>query len=181
MIGAYIVLSAATLILFVLAQDVYVRISYDEELEVSFNFVLLAFTLSQREKKEKKKKKKRNSGKKPGREFYFTLLRRISYYAEGCEVIIKRLCVPRITFGREGLPLPEHDFGWSASLFIAYLDSKATKLTIDDNALTLSPDGKIVIDLSFKSSYFSMILFMIRLWRDYRKNQTKREIENVGK
>ena len=62
MVGAYIVLSAATLILFILAQDVFVRIYYDEELEVSFNFVLLAFALSKKkgEKKPKKEKKKKN-------------------------------------------------------------------------------------------------------------------------
>ena len=167
MAAAYIVLSLITLILFILAQDVYVKICYDEELEVSFNFVLLAFALSKERKN--KKKKTRKPTKKLGREFYFLLLRRVSDYAEDCEVIIKRLAVPSLAFGREGLILPEHDFGWSASLFIAYLDSKATKLTIYDNALTLYPDGKTVIDLSFKSTYFSMLMFMIRLWRDYKK------------
>ncbi len=170
MVGAYIVLSAITLILFILAQDVFVRVYYDEEFELSFNFVLLAFALS---KEEKKKKKKSKSKKKPGKEFYFLLLRRISDYAEGCEVIIKRLSVPQITFGRGDLPLPHHDFSWSASLFIAYLDSKALKLTVSDNALTLSPDGKTVIDISFKSTYFSMLIFMIRLWRDYKKIKTE--------
>lgn len=178
MVGAYILLSAATLILFILAQDVYVRICYDEELEVSFNFVLLAFNLS---KEDEKKKEKKTKKRKLAREFYTLLLRHVSEYAEGCEVIIKRLSVPSISFGRGDLPLPAHDFGWSLSLIIAYLDSKATKLTIDDNALTLIPDGKTVIDIAFKSTYFSMLLFMIRLWRDYKKTKREREIENVGK
>ena len=177
MVGTYIVLSVATLILFILAQDVFVRIYYDEELEVSFNFVLLAFALS---KKKGEKKPKKEKKKKLGREFYFTLLRRISDYAEGCEVIIKRLALPSISFGRGDLPLPSHDFGWSTSLFIAYLDSKATKLTVSDNALTLNPDGKIAIDLAFKSTYYSMLVFMLRLWRDSRKINAK-EKKIVGK
>ena len=178
MVATYIVLSAATLILFILAQDVYVRIYYNEEFEVSFNFVLLAFALSKENGTRKKKKKRRQ---KLGREFYFLLWKRVSDYAEGCEVIINRLSVPQISFGRHDLSLPRHDFGWSASLFIAYLDSKAIKLTISDNALTLNPDDKTTVDLAFKSTYYSMLMFMIRLWRDYRKIKREREIKNVGK
>lgn len=176
MIAAYIVLSIVTLVLFVLAQDVYVRITYDEELRVSFNFVLLALSLSKEDKAKKKKKVKK---KRLGREFYLLLIKHVSEYAEGCEVIVKRLSVPYISFSRGEIPLPRHDFGWSASLIIAYLDSKALKLTIENNGLTLIPDNRTVIDLAFKSTYFSMLYFMIRLWRDYRKTKRERELSDV--
>lgn len=180
MAEAYIILSVITIILFVLAQNVYVRISFDGGLGVEFNFVLLAFVISDKRTKRKKAKKKR--GQSLGRAFYFVLFRRIIDFSEGCEVIVKRLALPSISFGREELSLPTHDFGWSSSLLLAYLDSKATKLTVNDNALTLIPDnGGICIDLVFKSTYFSMLKFLIRLWRDYRKTKREREIENVGK
>ena len=176
----YIVLSFATLILFILAQDVYVRIYYDEEFEVSFNFVLLAFALSKDKDPKKPKAKQKKRKRRLGSEFYFLLLRHISGYAEYCEVTVNRLKIPRISFGRGTLLLPSHDFGWSASLLIAYLDSKATKLTLRDNALILDPDTGTAIDLYFKSTYFNMLKFMIRLWLEYKNHVGKRD-KNVGK
>lgn len=140
-------ISVFLIILLVLVQDISFTLYYDENLkfEIDYSFIRLVLKKGQKIKSPKKRKK---SSKK------FSPLDIIPPIKTALDYVIERstLKISKLHYKTKNLPPDKFSVRYKnvftlISLLAAYLDRKAKKLIIEDNALILISDGENKTDL----------------------------------
>ena len=157
----YIILSVTTIFIFLLTRKVHFRITKNEDLIFSIEFMLfkLEFTKNQGSFEEKTEIE---SGIPPDIDEVFSLISILISYTKKCTITLHKLS---ISLDQPTYTNPMLYFGLRAvvSSFIAYIDSRVEKLTIADNAFILDPDRNFIIDIDIGIGLFNLIILAARL------------------
>ena len=160
----YVILSAATLILFILTRRVHIRVIKKENTIFSVGFLLfkIEFTKSKKAHTEKAAPAESAEGETPV-DFgeIFSLIKSLLHYFGKCTVTVRCLSVPF----SESSPGIYKFFGFRAmiSMALAYIESNVEKLIIVDNAFILSSDGNTQFDVDIGIMLFDLIILILRL------------------
>ena len=140
-----------------------------EGLRVKICFALFSVELSNF--KDGRKRRKDQGGFNP------RIWREISNALEHSEVRIRRVNIPESENADYSDITPRYRYSGLLSAFSAYLDSKARKITVDDNAFILIPDedSKFSLIISMKIRTYRLLGAIHRIWKE------KREKHYVGK
>ena len=145
MAGLFIFLLISFLLFYVFTRTTWVRIIKGEKFKVEIHLPILAIHLINESDDGDKRKKAQNKDEKV---YFFGYLRIITG-------VIARLKNANINVKSIVLPVKSQDFDKSAILrplrqhtlicaFVAYLRTKTDKLVLADNAITLSPDVRVL-------------------------------------
>jgi hypothetical protein len=158
---------------------VWVRIIKKEVLRVEFHLPLLALHLiGNRDKKNKKKKET----EKLSARAYIRVIAGTLARVEDCEVNVKEVTLPCKTDSFSTFTLVK-PFGYQGLIYaiIAYLQTKAKRLTLDDNAIISSPDvKKIHYYVTVKLRLYQLIYALLTFRRGINKEKRARRINYVG-
>lgn len=136
MAGIQIALILSFLLLFVFSREVWVRVIKDERMNIEIHLPLLAICLSSKENSKNKKDSNRISIKA-----YIGIILDVLHQIRDCKVIIKRISLPMDTSSFSSTTLVK-PFAYQGLIYalIAYLKTKVRNITINNNAITSSPD-----------------------------------------
>lgn len=160
----YVILSAATLILFILTRRVHIRVIKKENTVFSIGFSLfkIEFTKNKKSLSEKASLQESAEGETPV-DFgeIFSLIKSLLRYFRKCTVTVRHLAVPI----SESSPGIYKFFGFRAviSVALAYIESNVEKLIISDNAFILSSDGNTQFDVDLGIVLLDLIILILRL------------------
>ena len=135
-------------------------------LRVKIRFALFSVELSNF--KNRKKDKSNND---------LALKRRILHNVlgaiESCDVRIREVRIPKFSSENERYITSRYRYNALFSVIIAYFESKAENLTIDDNAFALISDVDETFSLiiSFKTKTYKLIHTVLRIWMDSKKSK----------
>ena len=180
MAGVLIGLILLFLLFFILTRMVLVRVIKGEYLEVQFHLPLLALFLSNADKKkdgeltEKEVRREKEKDPRLSARAYIRVVAGTLARVKDCELTVKRVILPCKTdnFGSFTLVNP---FGYQGLIYavIAYLQTKAKRLVLEDNAIISSPDVTVThFYLTVKLRLFQLIHALLTLRRGI--NEEKR-------
>lgn len=160
----YIMLSVATVILFILTRRVHIRIRKSETTVFSIGFSLFKIEFTKNaEKSLEAKPLEENSESEVYVDFgdILSLLTTLLHYFQKCTVTIRRLAIP-VLKNNNGM---YRFFVFKAieSMSFAYIESNVEKLIISDNAFILSSDEKFKFDIDLGIILFDLIILTLRL------------------
>ncbi|MBQ8528218.1 MAG: hypothetical protein IJ459_00625 [Clostridia bacterium] len=170
-------LSLPLILLILLTRYTKVRFIVFEGLRVEITFTL--FTLDLTDFGSSKKKKRRPFS------FYRDLISTIADFVEQSEVVLERLAVPRSPrepADRVAYTSP-YRYHIAISSLIAYIEAKAKKLNVRDNAVILIPDGdeELSLILTVKSRLYQVARYAAKIWYLHIKSKKQEERKYVGK
>lgn len=143
MAGIIIFLLISFLLFFILTRKVWVTIIKDKTLKVEIHLPIFALHLTKSNDGDKRKKSDMNE--KISYLGYFRIITCVVARLKKTEIIVKKVILPVKTedFDKSALirPLRQHAF---ICAFVAYLRTKTEKLTLEDNAIILSPDTDVL-------------------------------------
>ncbi len=169
------------LFLFILTRTVWVRVIKEERLRIEFHLPLLALLLISEEKNNKKKKDSKETDKLSVRAYIRAVAGTLARVKK-CEVVIKRVVLPCKIEKFSGFSLVK-PFGYQGLIYsiIAYLKTKAQRLTLEDNAIISSPDIRNTqFYVTVKLSLFNLIFGLLALRRGIYEEKRARRIRYVG-
>ena len=162
MAGIFISMFILVLVFFITTRVVWLNIIKDEKLRVELHLPIIAVYLTKSDKNNKNSKKKK-------RAFTSINYRRIgsliSYAIEKSEIIIKQISFPKKNeeFKRTSFTRPYRNQSAFFALH-AYLNSKAEKLTVYDNAIVLSGDNsELLYNFTVKFRLYHLIYLCLSL------------------
>lgn len=160
----YVILSVATLILFILTRKIHFRVIKSEDTVFSIGFSLFKIEfIKKKNTQEEKPPPIGNAQSEMSVDFgeIFSLIKALLHYFGKCTVTIRRLAMP-ISFVNVGI---YKLFGFKAaiSMAIAYIESNVEKLIISDNAFILSSDENTEFDVDLGIMLFDLIILITRL------------------
>ncbi len=160
----YVILSAATLILFILTRRVHIRVIKMENTVFSIGFSLFKFEFTIKKKIELEETSPIDSAEgEMAIDFgeLFSLIKSLLHYFGKCTVTIRLLAIPisKSSIGIYGF------FGFRAvtSMALAYIESNVEKLIISDNVFILSSDGNTQFDVDLGILLFDLIILIEQL------------------
>ena len=177
MAEAQIILILSFLFFFILTRKIWVRIIKKEILRVEFHLPLLSLHLIGDNNKKKKKETDKLSTRAYIRVIAGTLSR-----VKDCEVIVKEITLPLKTNSFSGMSLVK-PFGYQGLIYaiIAYLQTKAKKLTLNDNAIISSPDvTETQYYVTVKLRLYQLIYALLTFRRGIYEEKRARRINYVG-
>ncbi len=166
------------LIFFVLTRVVWVRIIKKEVLRIEFHLPLLALYLIG--DKDKKKKKKKETEKLSTRAYIRVIAGTLARVRE-CEVNVKEITLPYKADSFSGFTLVK-PFGYQGLIYavIAYLQTKAKKITLEDNAIISSPGiTETHYYFTVKLRLFQLIYALLTFRRGLYEEKRARRIKYV--
>lgn len=174
LIGIIIILF---LIFFVLTRKSRVRIIKNDEWIIEIHLPILALVLVNRRERdgmEIKEEKKRL----PLKSYQF-ILKRVLKFLEKGEITINKISLPEPQgdFNSKTMTRP-YKYGSLVYGLIAYLESKVQRLTVNDNAILLSPDTPLGFDITLTAELYKIInaaLFIIYKIKREKKVKNVRE------
>lgn len=160
----YITLSVTTIIIFLLTRKINLRVIKNENLIFSIGFTLVKIEITKDEEINSNNTMVTSSGEsETSADFseFFSLFTTIFHYFKKCTIIIRRITIP----GRIKNNNIYTHFILQAMLstLIAYIESNVEKLTITNNAFTLSSDGKFEFDINLGIILFDLITLIAKL------------------
>ena len=160
----YIILSVTTIFIFLLTRKVNFRITKNEDLifSIEFMFFKLEFTKKQGSFEVETKEKEIESGISPNMNEIFSLISTLLSYVKKCDVTLRKLVLP-IQHPTYAIPVMLFGIHSFVSSFFAYIDSRVEKLTIIENAFILDPDSEFFIDIDIGMELFNLIILAARL------------------
>ncbi len=169
-----IILISLALIFFILTRTTYVYIKYEKEFSLEFHFVIFSFT-------QKFNKKSKNKG--PAPLFYTSLIRHLNKLLNVSEVKVMQVCISPSskTDSYERLfPIP-YGIGALFSAIFAYFKQNTKKITIEDNAVILTPSStETKIEFRLYTELYNLLILLIKVTFDLIKYRKKRKLSNVG-
>ncbi len=169
-----IILLLIALLFFVFTRTTYVYIYYEKKLQLEFHFVIFSFILKYKEKN--KSRSQITLG------FYSALIKSLLSFSESAEIRVSALRIASHGSGKfERLfPVP-YGIGALISMLFAYLDQKAKKITLDDDAVILTPDAEeTVIKLKLYTEFYNLAYLLFKILLDLKKHRKKRKFLYVG-
>ncbi len=159
---------------FILTRTAYIYIKYKREFCLEFHFVIFSFALKTDERDRSSESLKLA--------FYSSLLKRLSRLIKRSEVRVMRLSLKNQSSDKAELTFPfPYGLGALISMLIAYFENNSKKLTIEDNAIILTPDtSDTEIELRLYTELFNIITALVLLTFDLYKNRKKRKLSYVG-
>jgi hypothetical protein len=175
----YIVLSVATIILFILTRKTSLRIKKLDKTTFSLGFSLFKIEVCYSGKPFDDAKLQDTMGDgeiSASLNEIFSLLTLLLRYFKKCSIEIRHLALP-LSIGGGFYSY----FGFRAliSAIIAYIESNVEKLTIRDNAFILSSDQQLKFDIDLKITLFNLVVLITRLIINVIKIE-RLEKANVG-
>ena len=161
MAGIFILILLSFALFYFLTRTVWIRIIKDENFKIEIHLPLLSLNFTNISSKKSNKK----TGSKINFINYFRIITDIIEKTKNCDLVINRITLPikPEKFSTSTLLLPMGQRALICSV-VTYLGSQTRSLTVQDNAITLSPDiQKLHFYLTVKLRLFQMIytiLFM---------------------
>lgn len=159
----YVILSVATIILFIFTRRVNIRIRKNNDTVFSIGFILfkIEFTKTENKKEDIPPTVSDESEISANLGETFSLLATLLHYFRKCIITIRYLAIPANISHSNIYKL----FGFKAMISAAfvYIESKVEKLIISDNVFILDPDEKLEFDIDLGISLFDLIVLTIRL------------------
>ena len=171
MVGVLIGVIVIYLFFFILTRKVWVRVIKDNKLKIQLHLPLLALHLTVDEKSKRKTKGKNDLGARS----YLKIIANTLDKIKDCEVVIKRVILPCNTqnFGSLTLVNP---FAYQGLIYtaIAYLKTKAKRLSLEDNAIISSPDVRNTqFYITMKLRLFQLINAIYKFRRGIKEEKIK--------
>lgn len=160
---------------YILTRKVRVSITKKEKWRVEINFTLLGIHFNRLLNKKERKEQKSNDNKRAkSKRIYGRIMRGLRH----AELEIRCFNFPIfdcVQCSRD--VFPSHiKYHAILSAFLAFLDSKAKKLTVFDNAITLCPDdNSCFLDASITARLFHILSTLALIWIDEKRR--KRELK----
>ena len=167
-----LILCGIIIILPFLYTTVFVR--YEKSLAVDIRFGLFTLCLTRLNENGKGEKEPMN---------IFGIIKNVLAALDMTSVSINKLWVRIPAASESYLPftLP---FGYSVALgtLLAYIEERSASLTVADDAFIIDPDSEQIayIDVSFKTRLYNVVLTYIRILRDKKRADARKEKANVG-
>ena len=155
MAGIFILILLSFALFYFLTRTIWVRIIKDENFKIEIHLPLLSLHFTN----ESRKKSNKKTGRKINFIDYYRIITDIVEKTKNCDVVIDRITLPikPEKFSTSTLLLPMGQRALICSV-VTYLGSKIRSLTVQDNAITLSPDiQKLHFYLTVKLRLFQMI------------------------
>lgn len=176
MSGIYVFLSIITAILFILTRDSVLKIKKADVFTIEIHSIFLAIVLTQREKYQ-------SSDSLDGKSF-LSVRRALLNILPHADITLHsiRISDNHRSFGKSTFTRP-YRYHIALSTFIAYLEMKAQKLTVDADAITFVSDSERYIEFSITARImlFHLLFELIKLFyviREKRKEQKDVRIQN---
>ena len=166
------------LFFFILTRMVWVKVIKRDRLRIEIHLPLLALILT--DKKQEEKKKRKETDKLSARAYIRVIAGTLARVKE-CELNIREVTLPCKTNTFNGFTLVK-PFGYQGLIYavIAYLQTKAKSLTLDDNAIISSPDvTAIQYYVTVKLRLFQLIYALLAFRRGMYEEKRARRINYV--
>ena len=141
MAGILISLLLVFLVFFIMTRTVWVRIIKGKDFKVEIHLPILAIHIVKKNDNGDKRKNPKSKDKKISYIGYFRIITGVVARLKNARIVIKKITLPinDENFDKSSIikPLRQHAL---ICAFIAYLRTKTEKLTLEDNAISLSPD-----------------------------------------
>ncbi len=176
MVGISVFMLMSFCIIFIFTRTVWIKVIRSEGFKLELHMPILAIELSQGQKK-KPPKKRRSGGKGYDlqRSEYLRIISSLMRIIEHSSVTVTKISVS--SSGRENLYL-YFPFIYS---FLAYFKTKAKKITINDDAIILSPDSQgFLLEFTVKVELYRFLFSIVTLYFDIMKEKRRKD-EKVGK
>ena len=167
------------LLFYLLTRKVRVSVIKDGTWRVDLHFTLFAIPFKKRLNKRKSKSEKKSDKKGSGG----IIFRHVTDALAHAELEVRRLTVPMLPSKNDiaaavTMPWKYHSV---ISALLALVHSRAKKLTVRDNAITLIPDSnEILIDASITIRLFHVILTYLAIKRDEKRMKRGRTDSRPG-
>lgn len=182
MAGLFIFLLLSFLLFYILTRVTWVRIIKGESFKAEIHLPIFSIHLIKRDDNGDNKKKTSEKDK-PLFFGYIRIITGVVARMKNAKIEVKKILLPVNTedFDKSAIlrPLRQHAL---ICAFIAYLRTKTEKLTLDDNAITLSPDIDVLhCYVTIKLRLYQLIhgLLSVRHSIYEEKKRTKGERRNV--
>lgn len=113
----------------------------------------------------------------------FSIIKNVISTLDKTEVEVKRLFL-RLPTRRENFSPFTLPFGYSVALgtLLVYLDEHSAKLTVADDAFITDPDSEDIalIDVSLKTRLYNLVIAYMKIRRDKKRTDARKEKANVG-
>lgn len=141
MTGLLIFLLFSFLLFYILTRRTWVRIIKGDGLKVEIHLPIFAMHIVHKSDDGDKRKKSKDKNEKISYLGYFRIISGVVARIKNARIIVKKIILPIESrdFDKSAImrPLRQHAL---ICAFIAYLRTKAEKIILEDNAITLSPD-----------------------------------------
>ena len=171
MAWVFIFLLIAFIFLYSLTRIVWVRLIKEESFKAEIHLPIFAIVLI---KKDDNGDNVTNNGPSPMG--YIRIITDIIDKMNKSNIKVNKVIIPIKTdnFTKSVILRPIRQHAIICAL-IAYLRTKTRKLTIEDNAITLSPDINVThFYITIKLRLFQLIRALISLWRDINQERKKK-------
>lgn len=172
-----IILILLFLLFFILTRRVWVRVIKKELLRIEIHLPLLALILIGKKDKDKKSKE----SEKLSARAYIRVIAGTLAKVKDCELNVREVTLPCKTNSFDGFTLVK-PFGYQGLIYavVAYLQTKAKKLTLSDNAIISSPDvTAIQYYVTVKIRLFQLIYALLAFRRGIYEEKRARRIKYV--
>ena len=176
MVGISVFMLTSFCVIFIFTRTVWIKVIRSDGFKLELHMPILAIEFSRRQKKPPKKKR-RGGGKGYNLESsaYLRIVSSLMRIIEHSRVKVTKISVS--SSGGENLYL-YFPFIYS---FLAYFKTKAKKITINDDAIILSPDNQgFLLELTVKVELYRFLFSIVTLFYDIKKQKRRKEYK-VGK
>ncbi|MBQ8302220.1 MAG: hypothetical protein IJX97_01560 [Clostridia bacterium] len=172
MAGISISLITAFLLFYVSTRKTKIKIKKQDRMKIELHLQLIAFEFFIKKSKEQKGKKNKENSKHKRKRIITTVLRVVR---KG-ELHIERLALPYPNTDSLSFTRPFR-YRILISSLIAYLETKAKKITLSDNAIILSPDiNALQYDLTVTCKLYELIYAVVVLTVGILKEREKSNV-----
>ena len=170
-----IVACILTAMLFALTRKTYVKIIKNDTLHVEIHFTIIALCFTKR----KEEKEKDGNNRRENKKNYIRIFSKILEIVDHCEIEVNSLLIPQNekTFSVSTTTAP-YRYHALLSALIAYIATKAQKLTICDNAIRLIYDdsASLQFNITLKLFTHNLIRDLIIFLSKNRKSKLRKKV-----